>query len=79
MTREKALAAIRNDPWCLQYVKDQDKEICLAAIKEYPDALYYVNDIDILTDLLIEDNNLFSYLDDEKKTKELKKLLLEKE
>lgn len=40
----KALAAVKQDGWALQHVKEQTPEICLAAVKQYGYALQYVNE-----------------------------------
>jgi ABC-type Fe3+ transport system substrate-binding protein len=40
---KKALEAVKQNGYALQYVKDQTEAICLEAVKQYGDALQYVN------------------------------------
>ena len=50
-TSKAALAAVKQNGYALQFVREQTPAICLAAVKRYGDALQYVRD-DALYDKL---------------------------
>ncbi len=41
-THELCMAAVQQDGWALQYVKEQTPELCMAAVKQNGYALEYV-------------------------------------
>ena len=47
----KALEAVKNDGYALQYVKDQSEAVCLEAVKRNGDALRYVLILEIFEKL----------------------------
>ena len=54
-TPENCLAAVQNDGYALQFVKEQTPEICLAAVKQNGLALQFVPYI------LLDELNLYIY------------------
>lgn len=43
-SKKEYLKAVKQSGYALQYVKEQDKEICLEAVKQDGDALQYVKE-----------------------------------
>ena len=48
---EECLAAVKQNGYTLQYVKEQTEEICLAAVKRNGYALQYVKDLSMLENI----------------------------
>ena len=51
-----ALAAVNNDGYALQYVKDQTPDVVLAAVTSNGDALRYVLDFELFKSIAIQLN-----------------------
>ena len=43
-TEEESLAAVKENGYALQYVKEQTEEICLAAVKQDGNVLIYIKE-----------------------------------
>ena len=68
-TKKESLKVVRQDGYSLQYVKNQDKEICLEAVKENGYALQFVNnqDKDICLEAVRQNGYSLQYVKDQDK------------
>ena len=68
-TKEDSLEAVIEEGSALQFVKNQDKDICLEAVKKYGTALRYVKnqDKDICLEAVREDGHALQYVKNQDK------------